>query len=160
MQRRNGNDSPRNQDNALSGALLRHLWGSMASCYGHLWTSAYGDDATNEAAGAWSRGLAGLGAGKIQAGIEAAARSKKTHPPTLPEFRSWCVSDGEQFREPTKEEIRALAEQNEADDRAHFKSMNKLWRETHNDDLYDIDRCIYTRSRYLSDAEKSLRRRA
>lgn len=132
----------------------------MAGCFGHLWTSAYGEDSSGETGQLWAQSLAGIGPAKIQHGIDMATRQDKPHPPNLPQFRAWCLSDGAEAYEPTKEEIHTLADQNEMDDRAYFAGRNADWGDTHAGPvLFDIGACIYTRSRYLSDAEKSLRRR-
>lgn len=66
----------------------------MAAMYGHRWTSSYGiqDDGT------WQKGLTGLTAKQIGAGIVKCLERKPKHgeedwPPTLAEFRFMCLPE-------------------------------------------------------------------
>lgn len=75
----------------LPEAHTRRLWLRMAEIYGHRWTSAYGVDVSTGAGGTWAKGLAGLSAQQIAAGLGAAMASADPWPPTLPQFRAMCL---------------------------------------------------------------------
>ena len=66
------------------------LWLAMASVYGHRWTSAHGADQAAGSGDTWARGLAGLSAAQLGAGMDACITSSDPWPPTLPEFRAMC----------------------------------------------------------------------
>ena len=93
-------------DTLPSAAALRRLWARMAAIFGTRWTCAYGDacehdDGTLTTAGdSWQRGLAGVTARQMAAGISSALVSANPWPPTLPEFRALC------FGIPTLERVR------------------------------------------------------
>lgn len=78
--------SSRNMDTRARQAL----WVSMTAIYGQPWLDSYGD---SEGMGAkvWSKGLAGLTAQQVAAGVDACAVSADPAPPTLPEFRARCL---------------------------------------------------------------------
>lgn len=70
---------------------IRTLWLRMTECYGHRWTSAYGEDAGAGAGLTWAKGLAKLTPEQLARGITAAIASADPWPPTLPAFRSLCL---------------------------------------------------------------------
>jgi len=70
---------------------IRTLWLRMAECYGHRWTSAYGEDAALGAGLTWAKGLAKLTNEQLAKGITQAVASADPWPPTLPAFRSMCL---------------------------------------------------------------------
>lgn len=70
---------------------IRTLWLRMTECYGHRWTSAYGEDAGAGAGLTWSKGLASLRNDQLATGITTAIASADPWPPTLPAFRSMCL---------------------------------------------------------------------
>lgn len=74
----------------LDTRARRALWVSMAAIYGQPWLDSYGDS-EGTGARAWSRGLAGLTAQQVAAGVDACAVSADPSPPTLPEFRARCL---------------------------------------------------------------------
>jgi len=74
----------------IAEPVIRKLWQHMAEIYGHKWTSAYGEDAGASAGQTWAKGLAGLTAVQVGAGIRAALASAEEWPPTLPKFRAMC----------------------------------------------------------------------
>lgn len=76
---------------AVSPTALRTLWLRMAEIYGHRWTAAYGDDPDQGAGGTWAKGLAGLTAQQLGAGLANCIASADPWPPTLPEFRARCI---------------------------------------------------------------------
>jgi hypothetical protein len=77
---------------------MRRLWSRMTAIYGHKWTAAYGercdDDvgALTTAGDTWQRGLAGVDERRIGTGLNACLMSADPWPPTLPAFRSMCLS--------------------------------------------------------------------
>ena len=70
---------------------MRRLWIRMTEIFGHRWTSAMGEDAATGSGETWARGLSGLSAEQIRAGIERTIVAAEPWPPTLPEFRSMCL---------------------------------------------------------------------
>ena len=78
---------------AQPAPVMRRLWQRMGAIYGHRWSSGYGEDAAKEgsAGEVWAKGLAGLSAMQIGAGISAAMASADPWPPTLPQFRALCL---------------------------------------------------------------------
>jgi hypothetical protein len=71
---------------------LRLLWQRLAEIYGVRFTSAYGEDAGSGAGETWAKGLSGLTARDIAAGLSAALISSDPWPPTLPQFRAMCLA--------------------------------------------------------------------
>ena len=76
---------------ALPENVVHRLWSRMAEVYGQKWTSAFGVDATTGAGATWAKGLAGISAAQIGAGIAAAMSSADPWPPSLPQFRALCL---------------------------------------------------------------------
>lgn len=74
-----------------SASLADYLWLSMAAAYGHLWTSAYGDDPRAPAGRVWATTLADMTRVQIDAGLRACIASGEHYPPGLPEFRAKCL---------------------------------------------------------------------
>lgn len=70
---------------------IRTLWLRMSECYGHRWTSAYGEDAGAGAGLTWTKGLAKLTNEQLARGITQAIASADPWPPTLPAFRAMCL---------------------------------------------------------------------
>lgn len=76
----------------LADDALDALWIAMVDVYGHKWTSAFGVDPQTGSGSTWARGLAGMNARQLGAGIDAAIASADPWPPSLPEFRGMCLS--------------------------------------------------------------------
>lgn len=70
-------------DNVMDRLNLR-----MTEIYGHRWTSAY----TRAALDTWAKGLAGLTTEQIGRGVNACVAGAFAWPPTLPEFRTLCLT--------------------------------------------------------------------
>lgn len=66
---------------------LRRLWVVMAERYAHRWTSAMGDTPN----ASWRQDLSGLTAEQWARGIQRLRDSTDEWPPSLPQFRSWCL---------------------------------------------------------------------
>lgn len=155
---RNSASAPQ-ESPAVPEQAMRKLWEKMVSCFGHLWISSYGVDASGETGKTWAQGLYGINPTQMRKGVSAAIASDKPYPPTLPQFRSMCFgTDPKVIREPTKDEIAAEATRAEEADREYFTERNREWRaDGHSADIFDIPRCIYTREKYLKFAEKKLK---
>lgn len=74
-----------------SGSLADYVWLSMATAYGHRWTSAFGDDPRATAGRVWATALADISRVQIDEGLKACITSADPWPPTLPEFRAKCL---------------------------------------------------------------------
>lgn len=94
----NVSDSPAPSIDPIRQAALRRFWARMAAIYGHRWTSAYGDTpedtagALTVAGDTWRRGLVGITETRVGEGLTACLRSSEPWPPTLPEFRAYCLA--------------------------------------------------------------------
>ncbi|MFA4660196.1 hypothetical protein P2A10_17530, partial [Xanthomonas perforans] len=63
----------------------------MAEIYGTRWTSGFGADPSTGAGSTWAKGLAGVTAQQLGAGLTACIAAADPWPPTLPEFRARCL---------------------------------------------------------------------
>lgn len=75
----------------LNPTAARTLWVRMAEIYGHRWTSAYGDNPNEGAALTWAKGLGGITPRQLADGLRSCIASSEPWPPTLPEFRGYCL---------------------------------------------------------------------
>ena len=80
----------------LRDALVVNLWERMVHLYGHKWSSSMGDSAhrtgtLTSTADTWARGLSGVTAEQIAAGLRRCLDREDAWPPTLPEFRKLCT---------------------------------------------------------------------
>lgn len=72
----------------------------MTHIYSHRWTASFGETAINESgeltdiAKTWASGLAGISGEKIAAGLRACCDDTTGEWPTLPWFKSKCLSSG------------------------------------------------------------------
>lgn len=80
------------QDSPADEALIRGLWIRMVEIFGHRWISAYGADAAVGAGRTWARGLTGISRAQISTGLDRVLLSAEGWPPSLPEFRSYCLN--------------------------------------------------------------------
>jgi len=75
----------------------------MAICYGHRWTSNYGDalDGDNkltDAANIWLNGLIDLDVDQIKHGLEVMLEAGDEWPPSMPQFVKMCKNDPEAWQ--------------------------------------------------------------
>ena len=89
------NESPAESTKPRSATLpqqhCRTFWLRMAEIYGHRWSSSFGDDPDGSAGETWAKGLAGVSAPQLAAGLSACIASADPWPPTLPDFRARCL---------------------------------------------------------------------
>lgn len=78
---------------APSDTTMRGLWIRMLSMYGHKWSSVYGEefDSALSACLTWQSALSGVTPTQIGDGLRACLQREDPWPPTLPEFRSFCL---------------------------------------------------------------------
>lgn len=69
----------------------------MTHIFGHRWTSAFGENATDDAgdltdtANTWATGLSGLTGEQIAKGLHACCQAKPDEWPSVPMFREKCM---------------------------------------------------------------------
>lgn len=80
----------------LTEAHIERLWLRMTRCYGHKWTSAYGE--TDD--GTWQKGLVDLTPEQIAHGIGECLKRHDPWPPTLPEFRAMAKPNTPAYHRP------------------------------------------------------------
>lgn len=108
---------------------MDNLWERMNHLYGHKWSSAYGELASDangeltETASTWARGLNGLAGQELAHGLEGCVSRSDPWPPSLPEFRALCkpqpVENAKMYETPP--ELLALPEPKEARDARRAK---------------------------------------
>jgi len=75
----------------VSITAIATVWTRMAEIYGTRWTSGFGADPSTGAGSTWAKGLAGITAQQLGAGLTACIAAADPWPPTLPEFRARCL---------------------------------------------------------------------
>ena len=75
----------------------------MAICFGHRWTSNYGealnaDKNLTEAANIWLNGLNDLSTDQIKAGLDQMLKDGEEWPPSMPQFVKMCKNDNDDWR--------------------------------------------------------------
>lgn len=80
-------------DRLLPRDLIQRVWLTMASLYGHKWTSSYGD--TVDEGNVWAACLRGITADQIKHGLNQCVLRALEWPPSAPEFRGLCLDDSE-----------------------------------------------------------------
>jgi hypothetical protein len=114
----------------LPDEALRRLWEAMAGIYGHLWTSAFGDDANSKTGLLWARGLGGFNPMQVKRGLDACLVAGKPHPPSLPEFRALCLgSDPPPAKVDPVDVARKWHADDELYDRLHVERFNAMARD-------------------------------
>lgn len=99
----------------ITADVIGQLWERMAMIYGHRWVSAYGDADD----GTWRRALAGFTREQIGLGINHAVKSGDPWPPTLPQFRAWCLPTAAELGIPNFESAYREAAQGVVPHQAH-----------------------------------------
>ena len=85
----------------LADSQVESLWARMAAIYGHKWTSSFGDDPAGIAGETWAVFLGDLTGRQLSEGFRACIASGEEWPPSLPQYRAWCLGV------PTFEAVRA-----------------------------------------------------
>ena len=130
-------------------SIMRWLWTTLAGCFGPLWTSTYGTSPESEAGRLWAKALGECTQKQLQRGVDAATSNDKTFPPTLPQFRAWCLAGdkaGEVEESTEDRHARLLAR--DRSDLEYFQRANTDWAKAHGgEELFDISACFNSAQR-------------
>jgi len=82
------------------------VWQQMAICFGHRWTSNYGealgkDNELTDAANIWLNGLIDLSTDQIKSGLDQMLKAGDEWPPSMPRFVNMCKNEPEAWQHKT-----------------------------------------------------------
>ena len=128
---------------------MRWLWTALAAYFSALWTNSYGVSADSPTGRLWAKALGECTQKQLQRGVDAATSNDKTFPPTLPQFRAWCMAGDKpgEIEESTEDRHARLLARDRSD-LEYFQRANTDWAKSHaGEELFDISACFNSAQR-------------